>query len=252
MWSLELLEGQRAVVERRRQAEAVVDQRRPCARGRRRTCRAPAAARCATRPRTAASRPGSSRAASTACAPGGAARQVPRVVLDAGAVARLAAASRGRSGCAASRRGASSILPCARTVCSALLQLGLDVLASPRCSFSLVVTKCLAGIDVDLRRARPAPRRSAGPPRRSARPRRRRTRSRTRHLLVGREDLERVAAHAELAAHEVDVVALVLDVDRWRRTLVAPDRLAALEVRRTSAVLLRRTEAVDARDATRR
>ena len=35
-----------------------------------------------------------------------------------------------------------------------------------------------------------------------------------RDLLVGRIELERVAAHAELAAHEGHVVALVLDVDQ--------------------------------------
>ena len=40
-------------------------------------------------------------------------------------------------------------------------------------------------------------------------------------VLVGREDLDHVAAHAEGAAVEVDVVALVLDVDERAQQRVA-------------------------------
>ena len=43
-------------------------------------------------------------------------------------------------------------------------------------------------------------------------------------VLVRREDLQHVAAHAELAAHEVHVVALVLDVGQLAQHLVAPAR----------------------------
>ena len=43
-------------------------------------------------------------------------------------------------------------------------------------------------------------------------------------VLVGGEDLQHVAAHAELAAHEVLVVALVLDVGQLAQHAVAPAR----------------------------
>ena len=43
-------------------------------------------------------------------------------------------------------------------------------------------------------------------------------------LLVGRPDLDGVAADAELAALEGDVVALVLDVDELQEQVVAVDR----------------------------
>ena len=49
-------------------------------------------------------------------------------------------------------------------------------------------------------------------------------------LLVGGEDLDDVAAHAEGAAVEVDVVALVLDVDERAQKRVAPELLPALEL----------------------
>ena len=57
-------------------------------------------------------------------------------------------------------------------------------------------------------------------------------------LLVGREDLERVAAHAELAAREVDVVALVVDVGQEAQHLVALARLALAQRHRDLVVLL--------------
>ena len=50
-------------------------------------------------------------------------------------------------------------------------------------------------------------------------------------LLVRREDLDDVAAHAERAAVEVDVVALVLDVDERAEQLVAAELLAASRAR---------------------
>ena len=45
-------------------------------------------------------------------------------------------------------------------------------------------------------------------------------------LFVGRPELDHVAADAELAALEVDVVAVVLDVDQLEEHLVAVDQLA--------------------------
>ena len=68
-------------------------------------------------------------------------------------------------------------------------------------------------------------------------------------LLVGGEDLDDVAAHAEGAAVEVVVVALVLDVDQLAQQLVAVDARPALEKHQHVEVRLRRAEAVDARDA---
>ena len=59
-------------------------------------------------------------------------------------------------------------------------------------------------------------------------------------LLVGGEDLERVAAHAERAAHEGHVVAVVLDVDQMAHDLVAPRLTAAAERDDRLRVLLRR------------
>ena len=51
-----------------------------------------------------------------------------------------------------------------------------------------------------------------------------------RVLLVDREDLDHVAAHAERAAVEVDVVALVLHVDQAPQELVAPELLPLHEL----------------------
>ena len=67
-----------------------------------------------------------------------------------------------------------------------------------------------------------------------------------RVLLVDRDDLDRVAAHPELAAREVDVVALVLHVDEAADERVAPHVLADLQRNHRLQVLLGRTEAVDA------
>ena len=68
-----------------------------------------------------------------------------------------------------------------------------------------------------------------------------------RRLLVGREDLQRVAAHAERAAAERRVVAVVLEVDELAQQLVAVD-LAALDDHLAVVVVgLRRAQAEDAR-----
>ena len=68
-------------------------------------------------------------------------------------------------------------------------------------------------------------------------------------LLVGRPDLDHVAAHAELAALERDVVALVLDVDEAQQQFVAVDDLALGQDDHLALVIARRAQAVDARDA---
>src|SRR5439155_290659 len=67
-------------------------------------------------------------------------------------------------------------------------------------------------------------------------------------ILVGGMDLERVAAHAELAADEALVVALVLDVHEVTEDRVAAGPLALGEPNGDRAVVDRRAEAVDARD----
>ena len=65
-------------------------------------------------------------------------------------------------------------------------------------------------------------------------------------LRVGREHLERLAAHPERAAAERGVVARVHVVDELAQDLVAVDHLALLQQRDLRVVLLRRAEAVDA------
>ena len=67
-------------------------------------------------------------------------------------------------------------------------------------------------------------------------------------LLVGREDLDGVAAHAEGAAVEVDVVALVLDVDERPDEAVAQELLPLLDLLEQPVVRLGGAEAVDAGD----
>ena len=70
-----------------------------------------------------------------------------------------------------------------------------------------------------------------------------------RVLLVGRDDFDDVAADAERAAAELRVVALVLDLDELPQNLVAVDALSPLERQQHAVVRLRRAEAVDARHA---
>ena len=59
---------------------------------------------------------------------------------------------------------------------------------------------------------------------------------------------ERIAAHAERAAHEIDIVAAVLHVDELAQQNVAVDLLADAHARRHLHVVRRRAQAEDARD----
>ncbi len=68
-----------------------------------------------------------------------------------------------------------------------------------------------------------------------------------RVLLVHRDDLDRVAADAEVAAREVDVVAVVLHRDELADERVAVVALPHLQRHHRAHVLLGRAEAVDAR-----
>ena len=70
-----------------------------------------------------------------------------------------------------------------------------------------------------------------------------------RGLGVGREDLERLAAHPERAAAERGVVARVLDRDELAQELVAVDEVALLEHLHVHVVRLGRAEAEDGRHA---
>ena len=72
---------------------------------------------------------------------------------------------------------------------------------------------------------------------------------RSADVLVRRLDLDDVAAHAEDAAVELVVVALVLDLDQLAQDLLAIDPLAALERQHHPVVRLGRAQAVDARHA---
>ena len=72
---------------------------------------------------------------------------------------------------------------------------------------------------------------------------------RSARLFVRRIDLDDVAAHAEGAAAELVIVALVLDLDQLAQDLVALHPLPALERQEHAVVRLRRTKAVDARHA---
>ncbi len=67
-----------------------------------------------------------------------------------------------------------------------------------------------------------------------------------RELLVGRDDLDRVAAYPERATGEGQVVAGVLDVDQRAEQQVTLDLTADPDVDRAVQVLLRRAQAVDA------
>ena len=68
-------------------------------------------------------------------------------------------------------------------------------------------------------------------------------------LVVGRPELDHVAAHPELAPLERDVVAVVLDIDELQKHLVTIDRVPPAEVDHHLAIVLRRPQAVDARHA---
>ncbi len=69
-----------------------------------------------------------------------------------------------------------------------------------------------------------------------------------RELFVDRDDLDRVAAHPELAAREVVVVALVLHIDEVADEPLAIDALPDLQGNRRREVLVGSAEAVDAGD----
>ena len=69
-----------------------------------------------------------------------------------------------------------------------------------------------------------------------------------RDLLVGGEDLQRVAAHAELARGEDGVVALVENGDQVPEESLPVLRLPLAEADDHPAVLLRVTQAIDAGD----
>ena len=70
-----------------------------------------------------------------------------------------------------------------------------------------------------------------------------------RVLFVRRHDLDDVAAHAERAAAELDVVALVLNLDQLAQDVVALDALPLLQRQHHAVVGLGRAQAVDARHA---
>ena len=63
------------------------------------------------------------------------------------------------------------------------------------------------------------------------------------------EDLDHVAAHAEASALKRDIVALVADGDELLQDLLARDRLPLVHGENHLMIALRRAEAVDARDA---
>ena len=68
-------------------------------------------------------------------------------------------------------------------------------------------------------------------------------------VVVGGIDLDDVAAHAESAAPEIAVVALVQDLDQLGDDLVARDLLALFEHQQHAVVRFGRAEAVDAAHA---
>ncbi len=69
-----------------------------------------------------------------------------------------------------------------------------------------------------------------------------------RVATVHREDLEGVATHPERAMSEVDVVSLVVEVDKRREQLVAVVLIADLQPERHPLVVARITEAVQGGD----
>ena len=68
-------------------------------------------------------------------------------------------------------------------------------------------------------------------------------------LGVGGAKLDRVAAHAEFAARELEIVALVLHFDQPREEVFAGEELALRHGADHVLVILGRAQAVDARDA---
>ena len=67
-----------------------------------------------------------------------------------------------------------------------------------------------------------------------------------RELLIDRNDLDGIAAHAEGAASERDVIALVLHRNKRAQQVVAVDLVALVEEQHPPRVFLRRAQAVDA------
>ncbi len=70
-----------------------------------------------------------------------------------------------------------------------------------------------------------------------------------RRVLVRGVHLDDVAPHAETAAPELEIVALVLDFHELPQDLIAVDALPAREREQHAVVGFRRAQAVDARDA---
>ncbi len=70
-----------------------------------------------------------------------------------------------------------------------------------------------------------------------------------RDLVIRRLDVDGVAAHPKARPAEVDVVALVLQVGQFAKEDVATKALAGMDLNRLAQVVLGRTDAVDARHA---
>ena len=144
------------------------------------------------------------------------------------------------------RRWASSSLPSASSSARALVELAADLLdralhrafldvvvrGRPDRDVLEVVADQLAGQRVEVLQALDLVAEQHRPERR---------------LLVGREDLQRVAPHAERAAPERLVVAVVLERDELAQQLVAIDHVALHQHLAVVVVGLRRAEAEDAR-----
>ena len=68
-------------------------------------------------------------------------------------------------------------------------------------------------------------------------------------VVISREDLDDVAAHAEGSALEAVIVALIQDFDQSRNDLLARYFLSLLEHQQHSVIRFRRTQTVNATDA---
>src|SRR5258706_13311378 len=68
-------------------------------------------------------------------------------------------------------------------------------------------------------------------------------------FLITGIDLDHVAAHAKAAAFEIDIIALVLQLDQTLQQSVAGDAHPRLEKQKHAVVRVRITEPVNARDA---